>query len=99
VACLGDPRVGGRRPAGEWLGPGGPGLTGAAAHAARKELARIEARLARVEESQVALHEQMAAAHTDHVALGALAAQDAALGAERTELEERWLELSETLEG
>jgi ATP-binding cassette subfamily F protein uup len=75
------------------------GLSGAAAHAARKELARIEARLARIDTTQASLHQQMARAHTDHVALAELAGQDAALGAERAELEERWLELGEALEG
>jgi ATP-binding cassette subfamily F protein uup len=76
----------------------GAGLTGAAAHAARKEVGRIEARLARIEAEQTALHEAMAVAHTDHEHLLALAGQDADLVAERTTLEERWLELAEALE-
>jgi ATP-binding cassette subfamily F protein uup len=75
------------------------GLSGAAAHAARKELARIEGRLARIDAAQAELHEQMALAHTDHLALAGLAAHDAGLAAERAELEERWLELGEALEG
>ncbi len=74
-------------------------LTGSAAHAARKEVARIEARLARIEALQADLHEQMADAHTDHVVLADLVAQDAELRDESEELEERWLELGEALEG
>ncbi|HEX6888875.1 MAG TPA: ABC-F family ATP-binding cassette domain-containing protein [Candidatus Nanopelagicales bacterium] len=74
-------------------------LSGGAAHAARKELARIEERLGRIDAAQAALHEQMAVSHTDHEQLLALAADDAALVAERGELEERWLELGEALEG
>ncbi len=76
----------------------GAGLTGAAAHAARKELGRVEARLARIDAEQQALHEAMADAHTDHEHLLALTGQDAALVAERATLEERWLELAEALE-
>jgi ATP-binding cassette subfamily F protein uup len=75
------------------------GLSGAAAHAARKELARIESRLARVDTVQEDLHSRMAAAHSDHEQLTELAAQEAALAAERSDLEERWLELGEALEG
>jgi hypothetical protein len=41
----------------------------------------------------------MAQSHTDHELLLALAAEDAALGAEQAELEERWLALGEALEG
>ena len=44
------------------------------------------------------LHAQMADAHTDHERLLQLSAQDAQLGAEHAELEERWLELGESLE-
>ncbi|MGB8021351.1 MAG: ABC-F family ATP-binding cassette domain-containing protein [Candidatus Nanopelagicales bacterium] len=75
------------------------GLSGAAAHAARKELARIEARLARIEVLQAELHDRMAQAHTDHVRLAELVAAAAALGEERDGLEERWLELGSELEG
>ncbi|MGB7983501.1 MAG: ABC-F family ATP-binding cassette domain-containing protein [Candidatus Nanopelagicales bacterium] len=78
--------------------PDASGLSGAAAHTARKELARIEARLTRIEVLQSALHDQMADSHTDHERLGELVVQDGALVAERAELEERWLELGEALE-
>jgi ABC transport system ATP-binding/permease protein len=75
------------------------GLTGAAAHAARKDLARVETRMARIETLRAGLHEQMADAHTDHERLLVLSAEDAALAAEHADLEERWLELGEALEG
>ncbi len=88
--------------------PGGPpalrsagatGLTGSAAHAARKELARIDARLAKLDELQAQVHDRMVEAHADHERLLELGAQDSALAAERADLEERWLELGEALEG
>jgi ATP-binding cassette subfamily F protein uup len=75
------------------------GLTGAAAHAARKELARIEARLTRLDTRRADLHQQMVAAAADHERLAGLIAAEADVEAERTELEERWLELGEALEG
>jgi ATP-binding cassette subfamily F protein uup len=75
------------------------GLSGAAAHAARKEVGRVEGRMARIEARRATLHDQMADAHTDHERLLELSAEDQALTAEHAQLEERWLELSEALEG
>ena len=75
------------------------GLTGAAAHAARKEVGRVEGRMARIEARRATLHDQMADAHTDHERLLELSGEDQSLTAEHTQLEERWLELSEALEG
>ena len=75
------------------------GLSGAAAHATRKEVGRIEGRMARIEARRATLHDQMADAHTDHERLLELSGEDQALTAEHTQLEERWLELSEALEG
>ena len=93
-------------PSGDSPAPGAPAapvpvptLTGAAAHAARKDLSRVETRMARIEALREGLHAQMADAHTDHERLLALAAEDAALSAEHAELEDRWLELGEALEG
>jgi ATP-binding cassette subfamily F protein uup len=74
-------------------------LTGAAAHAARKDLARVETRMSRIEALRAGLHADMADAHTDHERLLTLATDDAALAAEHAELEERWLALGEALEG
>ena len=77
---------------------GAPALTGAAAHAARKELSRIEGRITKVEALRGSLHAQMADAHTDHEQLLRLSAEDAQLSTEHTDLEERWLTLAESLE-
>jgi ATP-binding cassette subfamily F protein uup len=74
-------------------------MTGAAAHAARKELARVEQRLARIDREVEQLHARMADAHADHERLLELGAAESALAAEREQLEERWLELGEALEG
>jgi ATP-binding cassette subfamily F protein uup len=94
VASVGTASSGPRASAADALA----GLTGAAAHAARKDLARVETRMIRIEALRADLHAQMADAHTDHERLLTLAADDDALAAEHTELEERWLELAEALE-
>ncbi len=93
---------------GTGAGPGTPrtplgssvasGLTGAAAHAVRKDLARVEGRLARVEALREGLHAQMAEAHADHERLLGLSADDGVLATEQAALEDRWLELSEALD-
>jgi ATP-binding cassette subfamily F protein uup len=72
-------------------------LRGAALHAARKELARLETRLARIETATAAIHDQMAVAATDHQRLGQLTAQLAELAAEQGQVEESWMELAERL--
>ncbi len=74
------------------------GSRAAEARAARKELARLEARITRLEAQREDLHRQMADAHTDHALLMRLSADEAALGLELTAVEERWLELGESLE-
>ncbi|MBN8883463.1 MAG: ABC-F family ATP-binding cassette domain-containing protein [Salana multivorans] len=71
---------------------------GAARHASRKELASIERKLDKRQADAVALHEEMAAHDVaDYAGLAALGARLRAVEAEIGELEERWLELSETL--
>ena len=70
----------------------------AAARAARKELARLERQLDKVRDRESRLHDQMAAAATDHERVLALDGDLRALVAERSTLEERWLELAETAE-
>jgi ATP-binding cassette subfamily F protein uup len=71
---------------------------GAQRQAGRRELARIERELDRAEERDAELQTAMVAAATDAGRLDELAGQLGALGAEREELEARWLELSEQLE-
>ena len=73
-------------------------VRGAVAHAARKELARIEGRLAKLDSAQGVLHARMADSHTDHEELMALGVQERVIIDERAGLEDRWLELGEALE-
>ncbi|RYV50369.1 ABC-F family ATP-binding cassette domain-containing protein [Pengzhenrongella frigida] len=68
----------------------------AESRAARKELARIDRRLAKIAQLVKALHAKLADQSTDFVAVAALDAELRALAAERGELEELWLELSES---
>jgi ATP-binding cassette subfamily F protein uup len=84
--------------------PAGTGQTdgarrsGGALREARKDLARLERALDRLGEREQGLHEQMAAQATDHVRLGELQTELAALAAERDELEAAWLEAASVLE-
>ncbi|SJM50024.1 ABC-F family ATP-binding cassette domain-containing protein [Gulosibacter sp. 10] len=76
-----------------------PGLSGAAAHAARKEVSAIERKLEKLAGRAEALHGRMAAHdQSDFEGLGALTAELQAVEAETESLEERWLELSDSLE-
>jgi ABC transport system ATP-binding/permease protein len=74
-------------------------LTGADAHSGRKELARIEQRLERAGRERVQLQERMLAAQSDHAELSRLAAAEKELSALCQQIESRWLELAELLEG
>ena len=65
---------------------------------AQRELTRVERELTRAEERDAALQDAMAEAASDALRLQELTAQLVALGAEREELEARWLELAEELE-
>jgi ATPase subunit of ABC transporter with duplicated ATPase domains len=63
-----------------------------------KELQAVERRMARIASEVSRLHEQMAAhEQSDYAGVGKLADSLRALEAENAELEERWLELSESL--
>jgi ATP-binding cassette subfamily F protein uup len=70
----------------------------AALRAARKEAQRLERALERSTAREQELHEQMAAAATDHVRLGELQAELAAVMTEREALETDWLEVAAALE-
>jgi len=75
-------------------------LAGAAKRDAEKELASLDRRLAKLGERIAAQHTAFAEHdQSDYVGLGELQAQLAALEDETAALEERWLELSEQLEG
>ncbi len=71
---------------------------GAVLRATRKEVQRLERALEKLEQRELALHEQMAASATDHAALHELQEQQAAIAAEREQLEHAWIESSELLE-
>ncbi|HEY4225654.1 MAG TPA: ABC-F family ATP-binding cassette domain-containing protein [Pseudolysinimonas sp.] len=76
------------------------GLSGAAKRDAEKELAAATRRLAKYTDQIAAKHAEFAAHdQNDYVGLGALQAELSALEFDAAKLEERWLELSELLEG
>jgi ATPase subunit of ABC transporter with duplicated ATPase domains len=71
----------------------------AAERAAKKELDRLDRQIARAGEREAKLHAELAANATDYEKLTELGAQLAAVEAEKTDLEERWLEVASSLEG
>jgi ABC transport system ATP-binding/permease protein len=80
------------QPTGAWSTAGPDAAT---LRAARKELARLDRQLQTLGDREARLHDRMAASASDHEAVLALDADLRALHAERTALEERWLELAE----
>jgi hypothetical protein len=77
-----------------------PALAGAAKRDAEKELASLDRRLAKLGDQISAQHREFAEHdQSDYVGLGALQARLAELESETATLEERWLQLSEQLEG
>lgn len=77
-----------------------PALAGAARREAEKELAALDRRLARLGEQIAAQHAAFAEHdQSDYVGLGDLQSRLAELEAETAAAEERWLEVSERLEG
>jgi ATPase subunit of ABC transporter with duplicated ATPase domains len=81
--------------------PAGDGFTpgSAAERAAKKELDRLDRQIARAGEREAKLHAELAANATDYAKLTDLGAQLAAAEAEKSDLEERWLEVASSLEG
>jgi ABC transport system ATP-binding/permease protein len=69
-----------------------------AERAGRKELQRLERQIERASARETALTEEMAANATDYEKLTELGGQLRALQAERSGLEERWLEVAASLE-
>ncbi|MCK8609073.1 ABC-F family ATP-binding cassette domain-containing protein [Agromyces sp. C10] len=79
---------------------GGPALAGADRRAAEKELASIDRRLEKLQAQIAEQHEKLARHdQSDYVGLGALGDELRALEDSVTDLETRWLEVSEQLEG
>ena len=76
----------------------GPGLSGAEAHAAQKELGSVERRMQKLERQTTSLHTELAEHdQSDYVGLAEITAQLREVESEIEGLEERWLELSELL--
>jgi len=71
----------------------------AAERAAKKELDRLDRQIARAAEREAKLHAELAANATDYEKLTELGALLTAVEAEKTDLEERWLEVASSLEG
>jgi ABC transport system ATP-binding/permease protein len=79
--------------------PGSPQISGAELRAAEKELGAIDRRLARLAEQIAAKHRELADHdQSDHVGIARLTEQLRDLESGVTELENRWMEVSETLE-
>ncbi|MEE1649486.1 ABC-F family ATP-binding cassette domain-containing protein [Brachybacterium sp. J144] len=77
---------------------GAPALSGAEAHAARKELSAVERRMQKISAQTETLHTKLADHdQSDYQGLQGLTDQLRALEQENEELEERWLELSEQI--
>ncbi|MBE9373908.1 ABC-F family ATP-binding cassette domain-containing protein [Saccharopolyspora sp. HNM0983] len=74
------------------------GLSGAQEHAARKELARCERQLDKLATKEQQLHEKLAEAATSPERLQELNGQLRDLGAEKEQVESRWLELADQLD-
>jgi ATPase subunit of ABC transporter with duplicated ATPase domains len=74
-------------------------LSGAERRTAQKELNAIDRRMQKLEGEIGRVDERLADAHDDYSALVSLQAERDAMTAESAQLEERWLELSEQLEG
>ncbi|WP_374010015.1 ABC-F family ATP-binding cassette domain-containing protein [Leifsonia sp. LS-T14] len=77
-----------------------PALSGAALRTAEKELTALDRRLAKVTDQVAAKHDELARFdQSDYVGLGRLTEELRSLEGEIADLETRWLELSEQLEG
>ena len=75
-----------------------PGRRASAAHAARKELQRLERQLDRLTTRETELTASLAANATDYEKLTALGAELKATQAEKADLEDRWLTVAAELE-
>jgi ATP-binding cassette subfamily F protein uup len=75
----------------------GPGADGRAARDARKQLGKLERRLDRLSDRQAAIEAELAAKAADYTEAVRLGAELDAVLAEKTEVEEAWLEAAETV--
>jgi ATP-binding cassette subfamily F protein uup len=74
------------------------GVSPAAQRIARKEMQRLERQIERASQREAALHEELAANATDYEKLTELGAQLSTVQAEKSGLEEHWLEVASELE-
>uniref|UniRef100_UPI002107D8E2 ABC transporter C-terminal domain-containing protein n=1 Tax=Dietzia sp. SYD-A1 TaxID=2780141 RepID=UPI002107D8E2 len=82
--------------------PAGAGLSSGEERALRKEMSRIERQMLKLDTRQAALHEALTAAAGEALDTEKLASLDRDLKqvtAEKEELEERWMEIGEQIEG
>ncbi|MBV9485313.1 MAG: ABC-F family ATP-binding cassette domain-containing protein, partial [Frankiaceae bacterium] len=84
-----------RRTAGEMLSESTDRAPTGDSRAVRKEMARIERRLEKIAVAESRLHEAIAESATDHERVLALDTELRGLADERSDLEERWLEVAE----
>ncbi len=73
----------------------GPSSSAADERAAKKELTRVEREIARLDTRQASIEREMAEQAADFAAVAALDEQLRALQADKAQLEDRWLELSD----
>jgi ATP-binding cassette subfamily F protein uup len=81
--------------------PKGPAtaLKGGALRDARKEVARLERAIEKLDAGEAALYQEMAEAATDPGRLREIGDRQAAMAAEREQLEAAWMAASESIEG
>ncbi|MFL0578191.1 ABC-F family ATP-binding cassette domain-containing protein [Dietzia sp. 179-F 9C3 NHS] len=90
------------RPAAATAAPAGPTLSSGEERALRKEMSKLERQLEKLAQREARLHDDLAAAAGDALDTEKLAALDRELKdvtAEKDQLEERWMELGEQIEG
>ncbi|MBB1031028.1 ABC-F family ATP-binding cassette domain-containing protein [Dietzia sp. SLG310A2-38A2] len=83
-------------------GSGGSGLSSSDERALRKEMSKIERQMLKLDQRQATLHEALTAAAGEALDTEKLASLDRDLkdvSAEKEQLEERWMELGEQVEG
>ena len=81
---------------------GGSGLSSGDERALRKEMSKIERQMLKLDQREATLHDALAAASGEALDTEKLATLDRDLkdvGAEKEQLEERWMELGEQVEG
>ncbi|MFN3602091.1 MAG: ABC-F family ATP-binding cassette domain-containing protein [Dietzia sp.] len=83
-------------------GSGGSGLSSVDERALRKEMSKIERQMVKLDQREATLHDALTAAAGEAMDTEKLASLDRDLkdvGAEKEQLEERWMELGERVEG